>query len=61
MKQYLSFLTFIILILSCNSFQKKNDKKSSSLLYENEIHFKNLRQLTFGGEKRRGLLEFRRF
>ena len=50
MKQYLSFLTFIILISSCNSFQKKNDKKSSSLLYENEIHFKNLRQLTFGGE-----------
>ena len=47
MKQNSSYFIFaLVLLFSCDN----NEKTKSSLIYDKEIHFKNLKQLTFGGE-----------
>ena len=51
MKQNLLFLTIILLLFSCQNRQEQTSKSNSSpLIYPNEVHFKNMKQLTFGGE-----------
>ena len=38
-------------MFSCNINNEKNSNdEKNSLIYEKEVHFKNLKQLTFGGE-----------
>ena len=49
MKQYSSYLIFLAVLFACNNSQKKNDTVQS-LIYDQEVHFKNMKQLTFGGE-----------
>ena len=45
------------LLFSCKNNETKT-KFSNPLIYENEVNFKNMRQLTFEGRERRSLLEF---
>ncbi|MDG2139432.1 MAG: hypothetical protein P8J77_04460 [Flavobacteriales bacterium] len=51
MKQY-SFYSIILLVLfSCNNTNNKNSQsESNTLIYPQEVHFENMKQLTFGGE-----------
>ena len=51
MKQY-SFYSIILLVLfSCNNTNKKSSQSESNpLIYPQEVHFENMKQLTFGGE-----------
>ncbi len=51
MKQY-SFYSIILLVLfSCNNTNNKSSQSESNpLIYPQEVHFENMKQLTFGGE-----------
>ena len=49
MKQYSFNLIILLVLFSCNINEEKN-KNNDSLIYEQEKHFKNMKQLTFGGE-----------
>ena len=51
MKQYSFNLIILLVLFSCNISEKENKNNSSeSLIYKQEKHFKNMKQLTFGGE-----------
>ena len=51
MKQYSFNLIILLVLFSCNISEKETKNNSSeSLIYEQEKHFKNMKQLTFGGE-----------
>ena len=51
MKQYSFYSIILILIFSCNLNNEKTlTEEKNSLIYEKEVHFKNMKQLTFGGE-----------
>ena len=51
MKQYSFYSIILFLIFSCNLNNEKNlNEEKNSLIYEKEVHFKNMKQLTFGGE-----------
>ena len=51
MKQNLLFFTIILLLFSCQNRQEHTSKSNSNpLIYPEEVHFKNMKQLTFGGE-----------
>ena len=51
MKQYSFNLIILLVLFSCNIGEKETKNNSSeSLIYEQEKHFKNMKQLTFGGE-----------
>jgi len=51
MKQYSFYSIILFLIFSCNvNNDKTSNKEKNSLIYDNEVHFKNIKQLTFGGE-----------
>ena len=51
MKQYSFYSIILFLMFSCNINNEKNSNdEKNSLIYEKEVHFKNLKQLTFGGE-----------
>ena len=51
MKQYSFNLIILLVLFSCNISEKETKNNSSeSLIYDQEKHFKNLKQLTFGGE-----------
>ena len=51
MKQISIFSIILFLLFSCSDSVKKNkNNDKNSLIYEQEVHFKNLKQLTFGGE-----------
>ena len=49
MKQYSFNLIILLVLFSCNIIEEKT-KNNDSLIYEQEKHFKNMKQLTFGGE-----------
>ena len=49
MKQYSFNLIILLVLFSCNNSEEKT-KNNDSLIYEQEKHFKNMKQLTFGGE-----------
>ena len=49
MKQYSFNLIILLVLFSCNISEEKT-KNNDSLIYEQEKHFKNMKQLTFGGE-----------
>ena len=57
MKHPINLAVIMSLLFSCKINETKT-KFSNPLIYENEVNFKNMRQLTFEGEKRRSLLEF---
>ena len=48
MKEYSYYI--IILLLLCSCTNKKEEATKTSLIYPEEVHFKNMKQLTFGGE-----------
>lgn len=50
MKNFL-FLSVLLIAFSCSQTSQSNDEVTSvdSLRYENEVHLKNVRQLTWGG------------
>ncbi len=54
MKKLLTISIFFLIIISAFSFKNKTIKKeyqpADSLHYANESHFKNIQQLTFGGD-----------
>jgi len=54
MKQSLILTIIIIIFSSCQNPNKKNEEsykiELDTLKYENEVHLKNLKQLTFGGD-----------
>jgi TolB protein len=55
MQKILILLVSVLVILSCNTQNKKDDSKNiavldSTIMFREETHFKNLRQLTFGGD-----------
>ncbi len=50
MKQNLLFLIVISLLFSCQNKEQTSKSNSDSLIYPEEVHFKNMKQLTFGGE-----------
>ena len=51
MKQYSFYSIILILLFSCNlNNDKAKLEDETSLIYDKEVHFKNLKQLTFGGE-----------
>jgi len=54
MKHTIILTIIIIIFYSCTNPNQDKDKKlinvSDSLRYENEIHIKNIKQLTFGGD-----------
>ena len=51
MKQYSFYSIILILLFSCNlNNDKAKIEDETSLIYDKEVHFKNLKQLTFGGE-----------
>tara|TARA_Y100000766_G_scaffold218620_1_gene190566 strand:+ start:370 stop:1458 length:1089 start_codon:yes stop_codon:yes gene_type:complete len=51
MKQISIFSIILFLLFACSDSEKKNkNSDKNSLIYEQEVHFKNLKQLTFGGE-----------
>ena len=51
MKQISIFSIILFLLFACSDSEKKNkNNDKNSLIYEQEVHFKNLKQLTFGGE-----------
>ena len=51
MKQISIFSIILFLLFACSDSEKKNiNNDENSLIYEQEVHFKNLKQLTFGGE-----------
>ena len=51
MKQYSFNLIILLVLFSCNISEKETKNNSSeSLIYEQEKYFKNMKQLTFGGE-----------
>lgn len=48
-----ALLLTVSIFLTAVNYENKNEsgnERSDSLLFENEIHFKNIKQLTFGGE-----------
>ena len=49
MKQYSFNLIILLVSFPCNITEEKT-KNNDSLIYEQEKHFKNMKQLTFGGE-----------
>ena len=50
MKQNLLYLTIILLLFSCQNNEQTSKSNSNSLIYPEEVHFKNMKQLTYGGE-----------
>ena len=48
MKHIIKSTAIVVLIISCNI--NENQSYSNRLVYENEVNFKNMRQLTFEGE-----------
>ena len=48
--KYLSILFAALVLVNCSSESKKDsyDPAADTLRYEQEVHFKNVRQLTFG-------------
>ncbi|MAJ90127.1 MAG: hypothetical protein CMD08_02520 [Flavobacteriales bacterium] len=54
MKQSLILTIIILIFSSCQNPNKKNEEsykiELDTLKYENEVHLKNLKQLTFGGD-----------
>ena len=51
MKQYSFNLIILLILFSCNfSDNQTKNEKDKSLIYEDEKYFKNMKQLTFGGE-----------
>ena len=51
MKQNLFYLIIILVLFSCKNKTQINSQSSlNSLIFPEEVHFKNLKQLTFGGE-----------
>ena len=51
MKNTLVILFFLPIIVSAQSkFNNDNNSNINQLIYPNEVHFKNMKQLTFGGE-----------
>ena len=52
MKHYFIYTLIILVLFSCNYKTKKNNfgNNKNSLIYEKELHFKNLKQLTFSGD-----------
>ena len=51
MKQISIFSIILFLLFACSDSEKKNiNNDKNSLIYEQEVHFKNLKQLIFGGE-----------
>ena len=49
MKQYSFNLIILLVLFSCNISDEKT-QNNNPLIYEQEKHFKNMKQLTFGGE-----------
>lgn len=62
--RFFLLLAFIATVLSLASFEKKpvvlTSKKSTgdTILYPDELHFKNIRQLTFGGDNAEAYFSF---
>ena len=54
MKLSIILITIVTIFLSCkhqNKIDEKNNSiKQDTLRYDNEIHLKNIKQLTFGGD-----------
>lgn len=51
MKQYLFYSIILTVIFSCNIENKKRPlEDKTSLIYDEEVHFKNMKQLTYGGD-----------
>ena len=52
MKQSIYYIIISLLLFSCSNNNSKEEKRTnkSSLINPEEVHLKNLRQLTFGGE-----------
>ena len=58
MKQYY-FIIIIFSLASCNFFKKDNiKKKENTLLYSEEIHIKNIKQLTYNGDNAEAYFSF---
>ncbi len=51
MKRNLFYLIIVLLLFSCQNNKESTSKSNSNpLIYPQEVHFKNMKQLTFGGE-----------
>ena len=51
MKESIYYIIILLLLFSCtNKDNKKEEGTRTSLIYPEEVHFKNMKQLTFGGE-----------
>ena len=50
MKRNLLYLIIILVLFSCKNKSNNISSDSNSLIYPEEVHFKNIKQLTFGGE-----------
>ena len=52
MKHYFIYTLIILVLFSCNYKTKKSNSENNKnlLIYEKEVHFKNLKQLTFSGD-----------
>ncbi len=52
MKESIYYIIILLLLFSCTNKDNKKEEegKKTSLIYPEEVHFKNMKQLTFGGE-----------
>ena len=59
----ISFISIIVVAIVIMSFSgaeqiKSNNDSTDTLLYPNETHFRNVRQLTFGGDNAEAYFSF---
>ena len=52
MKESIYYIIILLLLFSCTNKdnKKEEERKKTSLIYPEEVHFKNMKKLTFGGE-----------
>ena len=52
MKESIYYIIILLLLFSCTNKDNKKEGETTktSLIYPEEVHFKNMKQLTFGGE-----------
>ena len=58
MKQILLYISLSLFLIPCSCTHKKNQDHKTSLLYENESHFRNMKQLTFSGDNAEAYFSF---
>ena len=58
MKQILLYISLSLFLSPCSCTHKKNQDHKISLVYENESHFRNMKQLTFSGDNAEAYFSF---